>query len=104
MVVVTQLADKRRISISGGTITMRAQTLIRILTIGSWIGFVLVVAGFYVALFTDVTTKYGLPALRDDAELIALGLLLLVPSKTLMTFKLMRVKSDDKSGAQKEQV
>jgi hypothetical protein len=72
---------------------MKAKTIIRILGIASWIGAALVAVGFYIALFTDVTTKYGLTAMRDDVELISLGMLLLIPAKTLLTFKLMKMES-----------
>jgi hypothetical protein len=78
---------------------MRAKTLIRILGIASWIGAVLVAVGFYIALFTDGTTKYGLTAMRDDVELIALVMLLLIPAKTVLTFKLMKVEPGESSGS-----
>ena len=79
---------------------MKVGTLIRLLSIGSWIGAVLVAVGFYIALFTDLTTKYGLTGLRYDVEVIALGLLLLVPARALLTLKLMKAlpKDDEDEG------
>ncbi|MGD2020789.1 MAG: hypothetical protein PVJ30_09030 [Thiohalocapsa sp.] len=82
---------------------MKAKTLIRTLGIASWVGAVLVVVGFCIAQFTDVNKKYGLTAMRDDVELIVLGMLLLIPAKALLTFKLMKVnpgESDGKDGLQ----
>ena len=77
---------------------MKTKTLMRILGIASWIGMALVAVGFHIALFTDVTTKYGLPALRDDVELIVLGMLLLIPAKTVLTFRLMKVEPGEGNG------
>ena len=77
---------------------MQAKTLIRLLGIASWIGAAFVAMGLYIALFTDVTTEYGLTALRDDVELIVLGMLLLIPAKTVLTFKLMKVEPGESSG------
>ena len=82
---------------------MKARTLIRLLSIGSWIGAVLVAVGFYIALFTDLTTKYGLIGLRYDVEVIALGLLLLVPARALLTLKLMKaLPKDDEDEVKKD--
>jgi hypothetical protein len=36
--------------------------------------------------------------MRDDVELIALGMLLLMPAKTLLTFKLMKVEPGESNG------
>lgn len=77
---------------------MKTKTLLRILGIASWLGAILVAVGFYIALFTDVTRKYGLAALRDDVELIVLGMLLLIPAKTLLTFRLMKVDPGENNG------
>lgn len=51
----------------------------------SLLGLILVLTGFYLAFFTDVTTSYGITGVRDDAMLIALGFLLMVPSKMALT-------------------
>jgi hypothetical protein len=77
---------------------MQAKTLIRLLGIASWIGAAFVAVGIYIALFTDVTRKYGLTAMRDDVELIVLGMLLLIPAKTVLTLKLMKAEPGESNG------
>ncbi|WP_462322105.1 hypothetical protein [Halochromatium sp.] len=75
---------------------MRAKTVLNLLSMASWIGAVLVAVGFYIALATDLTTKYGLTGMRADVELIALGLFLLIPSRAVMVLKLMKVDPDQR--------
>ena len=70
---------------------MQSKSLIQILNIATMIGAVIVAVGLYILLFTDVTTNYGFTALRDDVELIVLGMVLMIPARMLVTFKLMKV-------------
>lgn len=62
----------------------------------SLVGLILALAGFYLAFFTDVTTAYGIEGVRDDAMLIALGFLLMVPCRLALTLWLTdpEVKED----------
>lgn len=51
----------------------------------SLVGLIMALTGFYLAFFTDVTTAYGIEGVRDDAMLIALGFLLMVPCRLALT-------------------
>lgn len=51
----------------------------------SLFGLIMALVGFYLAFFTDVTTAYGIEGVRDDAMLIALGFLLMVPCRLALT-------------------
>jgi hypothetical protein len=81
---------------------MKPERLVHRLSIASWIGLALIVGGFHLALFTDVTVKYGITGLRADAELIGLGFLLFAPSKLILTFRLIGVNVRDGAGEDRE--
>lgn len=73
-------------------------------SIGSWVGIAFIASGFYVALGTDLTERAGIGGLRDDVMLIAIGLVLLIPSKIVLTLRLMDMElsqSKEKAGEEK---
>jgi membrane protein implicated in regulation of membrane protease activity len=59
------------------------------------LGLLLVLGGVSLAMFSDISVSMGVHGVQIIAGIIGLGLLLLVPSKILLTLLLMRQKSTE---------
>lgn len=58
------------------------------------LGLILVIGGVGLAMFTDISVSMGVQGVQIIAGIIGLGLLLLVPSKIMLTLMLMKTNSD----------
>ncbi|MGY5452244.1 hypothetical protein ACVFI8_15055 [Agarivorans sp. MS3-6] len=58
-------------------------------------GLMLVIGGVGLAMFTDISVSMGVQGVQIIAGIIGLGLLLLVPSKIMLTLILMKASSND---------
>ncbi|GGB02757.1 MULTISPECIES: hypothetical protein [Agarivorans] len=59
------------------------------------LGLLLVLGGVALAMFSDISVSMGVRGVQIIAGIIGLGLLLLVPSKILLTLLLMKQKSTE---------
>ncbi|WP_240352437.1 hypothetical protein [Agarivorans sp. Alg241-V36] len=56
-------------------------------------GLVLVLVGIALAMFSNISVSMGVTGVQIIAGIIGLGLLLMVPSKIILTLLLMKAKS-----------
>ncbi|WP_246611877.1 hypothetical protein [Agarivorans aestuarii] len=57
------------------------------------IGLLLVLVGIALAMFSNISVSMGVTGVQIIAGIIGLGLLLMVPSKIILTLLLMKAKS-----------
>lgn len=66
------------------------------------IGFVLIFVGHYLLSYTELTTKMGPTGYAIGGSVIAIGLIMSLPTKMYLTFVfVMREKADSQATAQK---
>jgi len=65
------------------------------------LGIVMMLVGFYLALFTDIATTKGSDGILTIAGFIAGGLFLSLPAKIYLTLRHMKLKDDRARAARK---
>jgi len=68
---------------------MKQETMKRLITCAMFVGLVLVLVAIYLAVFAELHNEMGMKGIKIIAAIAGSGLLLLLPSKILLTLWLM---------------